>query len=36
MILAPYAVPSDWTRHLRGGLIGVGYDVAVPSSYQVN
>lgn len=28
MILAPLAVPTDWTRHLKGGLIGIGYDVA--------
>ena len=28
MILAPYAVPTDWTRHLQGGLMGIGYDVA--------
>lgn len=28
MILAPLAVPPDWTAHLRGGLLGVGYDVA--------
>jgi hypothetical protein len=28
MILAPHVVPSDWTRHLQGGLLGIGYDVA--------
>lgn len=28
MILATNVVPSDWTLHLKGGLLGIGYDVA--------
>ncbi len=28
MILATEALSADWTRHLTGGLLGIGYDVA--------
>lgn len=36
MILAPNVVPPDWTLHLKGGLLGIGYDVATTINKSSN
>lgn len=35
-MLATEAIPTDWTRHLTGGPLGIGYDVATTEKKTSN
>jgi hypothetical protein len=35
-MIASEAIPSDWIRHLRGGRLGIGYDVATTEKKTSN
>ncbi len=35
-MLATEAIPTDWTRHLTGGRLGIGYDVATTEKKTSN